>query len=310
MGQGVIVDTTTACTVPTPGTSLSASGMTTVSTSNVSGGAIVAVTGPLNLPNQSLTGKCRFRLQNHKDVGTDVTVIGQNNCMNNPMAQPRHTACAASASSVNHQVLVVDIASIDGAAGTYQGSVTASAPGASTQICATGRCVLDFPTNAQVTVAATPAANASVASWEYDCTAELPSRVSSVMVGMDQARHCAIKFGPLASLTQLIGECPANYASQLYRLKLPGNEPRKCVTSIEAFEANMRAGVTTSIPKDGRAILGFPLFSVLQAPNAGLNARAQVRIGLDYRGRVTDYMTPVPAPAGTFVRPALPGPLQ
>ena len=296
----------TVCSMPAAGTSLSAGGTATVLTSNVTGSAAMSVTGPLNLPNQSLTGKCRFRLQNHQDIGTDVTVRGQNICLNNPPAEPRHLACAPNANSPNHQVLVIDMASVDGAAGTYQGSVTASAPGAPTQVCVTGRCVLDFPTNAQVLIAATPAANASVASWEYDCTAELPARVASVTVGMDQARHCAIKFGPLASATQVIGQCPENYASQLYKLTLPGSQ---CVTSIEAFEANLRAGSTSSSVRDARSILGFPLFSVLQPGPAGPNARAIVRIGVDYRGRVSDYMTPVPAPFGTFIRPALQGPL-
>jgi RHS repeat-associated protein len=305
LGQTVVPDPAFACTTPAPGTTLSVSGNTVgVTGSFVTGASVLTVNGPLNVANQSLTGKCRFRLQNHPDVTAEIAVRGQNICQNNPAAQPRHTACAASVASVNHQALVVDLASIDGATNTYQGSVTATASGVGTQVCATGRCVLDFPTNAQVTITATLAANASVASWEYDCSAELPARVDSVLVGMDQARHCAIKFGPRISLTQLIGGCPANYASQIYRLQ---SANYGCVTSMEAFEANLRAGITSSTQAESRSILGFPVFSAVQlavVPGQNtLNPRVRVRIGLDYRGRGNDYFTPNPAPPGTFLRP-------
>jgi RHS repeat-associated protein len=305
VGQTVIPDTSFACTAPSSTTTLSVSGTTTgVTSSFVIGGSVLTVNGPLNVANQSLTGKCRFRLQNHPDVTAEIGVRGQNICQNNPQAQPRHTACAAGVLSVDHQALVVDLASTDGVNGTYQGSVTATAQGAPTQICAAGRCVLDFPTNAQVTITATPAANAGVASWEYDCSADRPAIVSAVMVTMNQSRHCSLKFGPRASQAQLIGACPANYASQLYRLKLPSSE---CVTSIEAFEANLRAGIIDSEPAATRTILGFPVFSTVETTPGVVNGRVRMRIGLDYRGRTTDYFSP-PAGSGTYVRPPFQGP--
>lgn len=65
----------------------------------------------------------------------------------------------------------------------------------------------------------------------------------------------------------------------------------------------MRAGVTTGALSDARSKLGFPVFSVVQTTPGAKNTRVRVRLGMDYRGLGNDYLSPIPFPPGTYVRP-------
>jgi YD repeat-containing protein len=300
VSQTVISDASIACTSTTPSTTtFTGSGNTTnVLGSFVSGGTTMSVAGPLNVPNQSINGQCRFRLQNHRDVYADVKVRGLDVCLDTTLAEPRPVACLT---GVSKQVLVIDIASVDG--GVSSGTVSTTATAGNPQTCLGSRCVFEYPQGSVVNITANPAAQSGVVSWEYDCSSSIPPPSNLVSVPMDRSRHCSLRFGPRTTGTQLIGACPSNYSSTLYRFDYPAaGSSRVCLTSLEALEANLAIG--TIFGDNGyKYALAFPAIVPTMQPNG----RIKVSLGGDYRGS-GNYLGDISnLPNGTLVRsPATP----